>query len=324
VVNGDSAYFVWLNHGKESLVLDLKSTADLELIWSILAHADVFIQNLAPGATERLGLGSAELCGRFRRLIACDISGYGRGGTFQDMKAYDLLIQCEAGLAAITGSPAEPGRVGVSIADIACGVTAYSRILEALIEREATRVGAHIEVSLFDALSDWMNVPYLHQTYGGRAPARVGISHPSIAPYGAYLAGDGTTVVFGIQNNREFARFCAIVCEQPGLSSDSRFADNSARVENRKHLDLEISKVFKDLSQAEITKRLKTAAIAFGSLNSVEEFSRHPELKFLRVETDHGQIDLIAPAGHETTLQTRRVPGLGEHSALIRAEFAAG
>jgi len=324
VVNGESAYFVWLNHGKESLVLDLKDGGDRDLLISIISRADVFIQNLAPGACERLGLGSESMLARFPRLVTCDISGYGESGPYRDMKAYDLLIQCETGLAAITGSPAEPGRVGMSICDIACGLSAYSRILEALIERERTGKGSRIQVSLFGSLADWMNVPYLHQVYGGQAPQRVGINHPSIAPYGAYKTGDGGTLVIGIQNDREFARFCDIVCVKPELASDVRFVHNTGRVENRQQLDAEIGAILKQLTKHELTKRLGRASIAFGALNSVEAFSQHPQLDFLTVETEAGPVELIAPPGHTGSTTRSRVPALGEHSHSIRAEFATG
>ena len=324
VVKGESAYFVWLNHGKESLVLDLKDKSDRDFLIDIISESDVFIQNLAPGAAERLGLGSEVLRTRFPRLVSCDISGYGESGPYRDMKAYDLLIQCETGLAAITGSPAEPGRVGVSICDIACGLSAYSRILEALIERQKTGVGKRIQLSLFDSLADWMNVPYLHQVYGGQAPQRVGIKHPSIAPYGAYQTGDGGTIVIGIQNDREFGRFCDIVCCKPELATDARFANNPNRVKNRQAMDTEIGNIFKELGKQELTDRLAQASIAYGSLNSVEEFSRHPQLDFITVETDAGQIDLIAPPGHVDGGESSHVPRLGEHSASIRKEFSTG
>jgi len=321
VVNGQSAYFVWLNHGKESLVLNLKDADDRDLLLSIISEADVFIQNLAPGAVERLGLGSVSLSAHFPRLVTCDISGYGESGPYRDMKAYDLLIQCETGLAAVTGSPAEPGRVGVSICDIACGLSAYSRILEALIERDKTGKGSRVQVSLFDSLADWMNVPYLHQVYGGQAPQRVGINHPSIAPYGAYQTGDGGTVVIGIQNDREFGRFCDIVCGKPELATDERFAHNPGRVENRQQLDAEISSILQEMTRQDFTDRLGQASIAFGSLNSVEEFSQHPQLDFLTVETEAGAVNLIAPPGHSGSTEPARVPTLGEHSDSIRREF---
>jgi crotonobetainyl-CoA:carnitine CoA-transferase CaiB-like acyl-CoA transferase len=256
--------------------------------------------------------------------VTCDISGYGEAGPYRDMKAYDLLIQCETGLAAVTGSPAEPGRVGVSIGDIACGLSAYSRILEALIERDQTGKGSRVQVSLFDSLADWMNVPFLHQVYGGQAPQRVGINHPSIAPYGAYQAGDGGTVVIGIQNDREFGRFCDMVCGKPELAADVRFAHNPGRVENRQQLDAEIGAILKEMTKHQLVERLGEASIAFGSLNSVEEFSHHPQLDFLTVETGTGLVELIAPPGHTISTTRSRVPALGEHSESIRAEFATG
>lgn len=321
VVNGESAYFVWLNHGKESLVLDLKNTGDLDLLLTIVSQADVFIQNLAPGAADRLGLSSKSLATRFPRLVTCDISGYGESGPYRDMKAYDLLVQCETGLAAVTGSPAEPGRVGVSISDIACGISAYSRILEALFERGKTGKGSRVHVSLFDSLADWMNVPYLHHLYGGKAPRRVGINHPSIMPYGAYRTRDGETVVIGIQNDREFVRFCDTVCGLPELSSDERFAHNPGRVENRQQLDAVIGRALEQLTKQELIDRLGSASIAFGSLNSVGTFSQHPQLSFLTVDTTAGAVDLIAPAGHKDSKDRSRVPALGEHSDSIRVEF---
>lgn len=323
-VKGESAYFVWLNHGKESLVLDLKERKDVDFLLQVISQADVFVQNLAPGAAQRLGLGSEYLCEQFPHLVACDISGYGESGPYRDMKAYDLLVQCETGLAAITGSPDEPGRVGVSIADIACGISAYARILESLLERQKTGKGSRLQVSLFGALSDWMNVPYLHQVYGGKAPTRVGINHPSIAPYGAYATGDGGTLVIGIQNDREFKSFCEVVCAKPGLASDPRFAQNPLRVANRRQLDDEITAVFLGMSKSDLVERLLQASIAFSSLNSVEELSRHPQLKLQTVETAAGPIEIIAPWGEARSGTPGRVPGLGEHSASIRAEFGQG
>ncbi len=322
VVIGESAYFVWLNHGKESLVLDLKDDHDHDLLLKILSQADIFIQNLAPGAAARLGLGPDTLLSRFPRLISCDISGYGESGPYREMKAYDLLVQCETGLAAVTGSPAEPGRVGVSICDIACGVSAYSRILEALIQRQETGKGSHIHVSLFDSIADWMNVPYLHQVYGGKAPQRVGINHPSIAPYGAYKTKDEKTIVIGIQNDREFVRFCDRVCGLPELSSDKRFAQNPDRVNNREQLNKVVSRALKKWKKRELIKRLKQASIAFASLNSVDAFSQHPQLNLLTVDTPAGTVKLIAPPGHNPGTHRSRVPSLGEHSNAIRTEFS--
>jgi crotonobetainyl-CoA:carnitine CoA-transferase CaiB-like acyl-CoA transferase len=256
--------------------------------------------------------------------VACNISGYGEFGPYRDMKAYDLLVQCETGLAAITGSPDEPGRVGVSIADIACGLSAYARILESLLLRHKTGVGSRVQVSLFGALADWMNVPYLQQVYGGKAPTRVGINHPSIAPYGAYPTADGGTLVIGIQNDREFGRFCEVVCAKPGLAADERFARNTLRVANRLRLDQEIVAVFRCLNRKDLIDRLVEGDIAFSSLNSVEAFSKHPQLELRTVETASGPVDIIAPWGCPQPGQHSRVPRLGEHSESIRAEFGPG
>ncbi|HEY5412470.1 MAG TPA: CaiB/BaiF CoA-transferase family protein, partial [Caulobacteraceae bacterium] len=233
VVHGESAYFVWVNRGKQSLVLDFKSPEDAALLARIIAKADVLVQNLAPGAAERAGFGAEAMRAANPRLITCDISGYGETGPYAQMKAYDLLIQCEAGLASVSGSPEGPGRVGVSIADIASGMYAHAAILEALYQRERTGVGKSVAVSMFDALADWMTVPLLHHDYGGRAPPRVGVSHPSIAPYGAFASQDGKQVVLGVQNEREWKALCAEVLGDARLAEDPRFVSNSLRVKNR-------------------------------------------------------------------------------------------
>jgi len=323
VVNGESAYFVWLNHGKESLVLNIKDSDDRDFLLKIIDEADVFVHNLAPGATGRAGLGNRTLRERNDRLITCDISGYGQSGSYRDMKAYDLILQCETGLASITGGPAEPGRVGVSVCDIACGMNAYLMILEALIHREQTGTGKELAISLFDVIADWMNVPYLHQVYGGKAPQRTGISHPSIVPYGAYETGDGGNLVIGIQNDREWARFCEVVCKRSDLVTDPRFVHNEDRVANRHALDDLIGRIFLAKDKVDLIRDLKIAAIAFGSLNSVAEFSRHPQLKRLTVETMSGPVELVAPPGHDPQASGTRVPGIGQHSAAIRQEFGA-
>jgi crotonobetainyl-CoA:carnitine CoA-transferase CaiB-like acyl-CoA transferase len=242
VARGESAYFVWLNRGKESIVLDLKREG--QLLERMIAKADVFVQNLAPGAAGRAGFGSEALRSRYPRLITCDISGYGEDGPYRDMKAYDLLVQCETGLASITGAPERPGRVGVSVADIACGMYAHAAILQALFERERTGKGNGVAVSLFDAIADWMTVPLLHHDYGGRAPERVGLNHPSIAPYGVYKTGDGGEVVISIQNEREWVILCTEVFGKPEMAVDARFNSNPARVANRPALDEIIASVF--------------------------------------------------------------------------------
>jgi crotonobetainyl-CoA:carnitine CoA-transferase CaiB-like acyl-CoA transferase len=324
VAHGESSYFVWLNRGKQSLVADIKDPADADLLYRILETADVFVQNLAPGAAARAGFGSEALRERFGRLITCDVSGYGEEGPYAGMKAYDLLIQCETGLASVTGTPDGPGRVGVSIADIASGMYAHAAILEALYERERTGVGKGVAVSMFDALSDWMAVPLIHADYG-RAPKRVGLSHPSIAPYGAFPTGDGKQIVFGIQNEREWEAFCREVLNAPDMALDRRFASNALRVENRVALDAIIANIFRGLTRNALIVRLKGARIAYGALNSVKEAARHPQLRRIEIEAPSGTVRAPAPpprwAG-EPPFEPRPCPAVGEHTQLIRAEFA--
>jgi len=323
VAHGESAYFVWLNRGKESLVLDIKQPDDAALLESILRNADVFIQNLAPGATERAGFGSAALRERFPRLITCDISGYGESGPARDMKAYDFLIQCETGLAAVTGTPDGPGRVGVSVADIGCGMNAHAAILQALYEREKTGCGRGIAVSLFDGLADWMTVPLLHHDYAGKAPQRVGLQHPSIAPYGAYPVAGGKQVVLSIQNEREWRTFCAQVLELPALADEPRFASNAQRVAHRPALDVEIGKVFSVLAHEVVVERLASARIAYASVNEVADLSRHPQLRRVEVDTPTGPVSMPAPPVRWSGAVDNpgRVPAIGEHTVKIRSEF---
>ncbi len=323
VAHGESAYFVWLNRGKESLVLDIKEEADRFILERMIDKADVFIQNLAPGAAARAGFGAEALRARNPRLICCDISGYGEEGPYRDMKAYDLLVQCETGLASVTGTPDGPGRVGVSIADIACGMYAHAAILQALYAREQTGEGAALSISLFDALADWMTVPLLHQEYGGKAPLRVGLNHPSIAPYGAYAAGDGRQAVLAIQNEREWRSFCAIVLKKDNLADDPRFSSNSARVANRPALDAEIKNVFRHLTLADVTGRLDEAKVAWGAVNSVADLSRHPQLRRVDVETGSGSVNLVAPPvrWRGEPFEARAVPDLGGDSERLRKEF---
>ena len=322
---GESAYFVWLNRGKESIALDLKDSDDLALLRRMISAAEVFIQNLAPGAAARLGIGSEVLRAADPRLITLDISGYGEEGPYRDMKAYDLLIQAETGLAAITGHPAGPGRVGVSVCDIAAGMYGYMAVLEALLERAQSGGGKAIQVSLFDALADWMTVPLLHQVYGGRAPGRVGLNHPSIAPYGAYAAADGEVVV-SIQNEREWLRFCSQVLQQPGLAADPRFADPSARVANRAALDAEIAAVWERLKRAEVVARLEAAQIAYGRVNSLADLAAHSQLRRAPVDTPAGELELVAPPARLVgeAVELGRVPALNAQGAALRREFARG
>jgi crotonobetainyl-CoA:carnitine CoA-transferase CaiB-like acyl-CoA transferase len=325
VVHGESAYFVWLNRGKESIAVDLKQPEDLALVKRMLAEADVFIQNLAPGAAGRLGLGHEALRKAHPRLITCDISGYGESGPYAEMKAYDLLVQAESGLASITGRPEGPGRVGVSVCDIACGMYAYQAVLEALLRRGRTGEGSALATSLFSGMADWMTVPLLHQDYGPGAPKRVGLNHPSIAPYGVYACKGGEEVVFSIQNEREWKRLVEEVLQRPEMLADARFADNTARVANRPALDAIIDEVFGALKREELTRRLFAAAIAYGAVNTPADLSAHPQLHRVTVETPSGPVNLVAPPveirGSDFDLGA--VPALDQHGAALRREFAA-
>jgi crotonobetainyl-CoA:carnitine CoA-transferase CaiB-like acyl-CoA transferase len=321
---GNSSYFVWLNRGKESLRLDLKHADDLAMLHRMISKADIFIQNLMPGAIERLGFSSQSLRDTYPRLITCDISGYGSSGEFSQMKAYDFLVQAEVGLAQITGAPQAPGRVGVSICDIAAGMTAYQAILQAIIARYKTGQGRGIEVSLFGALADWMNVPYLQHHYGGRTISRPGLHHPSIAPYGAYECGDGQVVLISIQNEREWKRLCAGVLGDATIASDERFASNIARVENRPALDAIIMSVFTHQDSDAIIDLLNSVDIAYGRLNSLDQLASHPQARFTTVKTSEGDLQILAP-GAIVSGESHgfgAVPELGEHDDTLRDEFA--
>ncbi len=327
---GESAYFVWLNRGKESIAVDLKTPGDLALVQHMIAKADVFIQNLAPGAAQRLGLGSEELRRADPRLITCDISGYGESGPYAQMKAYDLLVQAESGLASVTGRPEGPGRVGVSVCDIACGMYAYQAILEALLRRGRTGEGAGLAASLFSGMADWMTVPLLHSDYGPGAPQRVGLNHPSIAPYGVYSCAaregsEGEEIVICIQNEREWTRFAGQVLKQPQLVDDPRFHDNTARVKNRDALNMEIERCFTARERADVVALLEAAGIAFGAVNSPADLSAHPQLRRVTVETPGGPIDLVAPPVEECgrALDLGAVPALDAQGTALRNEFGA-
>lgn len=327
VVKGESSYFVWANHGKESLQLDIKDPDDAALLHRVLAQADVFIQNLAPGAASRAGFDSEELRKRHPRLITCDISGYGEEGSYRDMKAYDFLVQCESGLVSINGSPQGYGRIGVSICDIGAGMNAVIGIQQALLQRERSGRGGGIKVSLFDTAADWMTVPLLHAQYGGSAPKRVGLHHPSIAPYGGYTTADGEILAISIQNEREWRRFCSDILQQADLADDPRFSASEARVRNRKELDVYIDAVFSSATRASLEARLSEAAIAYGAVNSVESFSHHAQLRRRAVSLPDGEkAELVAPAIRSSDEAAQApfgtVPGIGEHSEAIRAEFA--
>jgi crotonobetainyl-CoA:carnitine CoA-transferase CaiB-like acyl-CoA transferase len=321
---GLSSYFVWLNRGKQSLVADIKNPDDAALLHAILARADVFVQNLAPGAAARAGFDSAALRARHPRLITVDISGYGDAPGYAAMKAYDLLVQAESGLAAITGHPAGPGRVGVSVCDIACGMAAHAAVLEALIARGRTGQGRGLSTSLFAGMADWMAVPLLFYEGTGAAPRRVGLAHPSICPYGAFATQDGALVLVAIQNEREFAAFCAGVLREPDLPAQPGYETNVIRVHNRTTVDARIAAVFGALGRDEIVARLRAAGTAYGFVNEVAELARHPALRRVTVATQNGPVAIPAPpvTPAEGAASLGPVPALGEHSAVIRAEFA--
>ncbi|GGE19296.1 Crotonobetainyl-CoA:carnitine CoA-transferase CaiB [Gemmobacter megaterium] len=324
LVHGESAYFVWLNRGKESVCLDLREAAARDVLHAMIARADVFIQNLAPGAIDRLGFAPADLRAAHPRLITVSISGYGDEGPFRHLKAYDLLVQAETGLSSITGTPEGMARVGVSVCDISAGMTAHQAVLQALFARERTGEGRHIAVSLFHALADWMNVPYLQYVYGGKAAPRSGLLHPTIAPYGAYTCGDGKAVLFSIQSEREWHQFCTQVLSQPDLPADARFRDNTARVANRPELDRIIAAAFQTQTREVMADRLEAARIAYGRVSSLEDLARHPQIRLVEVATPSGPVTMLAPGvlvdGAQAELGP--VPDLGAHTAAVMAEFA--
>ena len=322
-VNGLSAYFVWLNHGKESVCLNIKDAEDLLILKNIISKSDIFIQNLMPGATNRLGISSKSLREKYPSLITCDISGYGQNGPYSKMKAYDLLIQAESGLANINGSSQEPGRVGVSVCDIAAGMTAFQAILQALIGRNKSGLGRGIEVSLFHSLADWMNVPYLQTVYGKRKVKRAGLHHATIAPYGVYKCKQDELILISIQNEREWSSLCSLVLEKADLIKNDNFSSNSNRVINRNMLDQIINDMFGSMLRKDIIKKLQDADIAYGQLSTIEDLNKHPQSNFISVQTSEGEISLLSPGaiinGEEVTFG--KVPFLGEHTDKIKNEY---
>ncbi|WP_233159453.1 CaiB/BaiF CoA-transferase family protein [Pseudonocardia sp. MH-G8] len=320
-VRGLSSHFVWLNRSKESLALDLKE--DVDVMSRLLERADVFVQNFAPGAAERLGLGHEELRARHPRLITCSISGYGPDGPYRDAKAYDLLIQSEAGLVSVTGSADEPAKSGIPAADIGAGMYAFSGVLAALYDRERTGTGTHIEVSLFDALVEWMGFPLQYTAGSGAPPPRAGTSHPAIAPYGTFAAGDGTEVVLGIQNEREWQAFCTTVLRRPDLADDERFRTGALRVAHRPDLHAEIDAVFARLTGPEVVDRLGQARIAAARRREVAEVLEHPQLaareRWTEVGSPAGEIRTLLPPltwqGEPPKLTP--IPEVGEHTEQI-------
>jgi itaconate CoA-transferase len=322
--NGVSSYFVWTNRGKESLTLDFKRPEDAALLRDILRHADVFMQNLAPGALARAGFDSASLRASHPRLITCDITGYGEEGAVSELKAYDLLVQCESGLAGISGAPESPGRIGVSICDIGAGMNATIGVLSALALRERTGRGSGISVSLFDGAADWMTVPYLHEVYGEGAPTRQGLKHPSIAPYGAYSTQDGKEVVISIQNEREWQQFCAVFLLLPEMAKDARYASNTERVKNRAELDATIATVFSKLVIDEALMRLAKSKTAYGQVRSVADVAVHPALRTWPMMVGDRDIAMVAPPVRAPwdAEHFDPAPTIGQHSAALRAEFS--
>ena len=326
MVNGDSAYFVWLNHGKESICLDLKQTSERDLLHKLISSADVFIQNLAPGVAQRLGFGSDDLHNTYPSLIVCFISGYGESGPYAHQKAYDLLIQAESGLCAINGTADGPARVGVSVCDIAAGMTAHQSILQALFarERDPKRRGKIINVSLYHALADWMNVPYLQYRYGNRDPGRHGLKHPTIAPYGAYPCADKKFLLISVQNENEWINLCSMVLNNPELASTDGFQNNEARVANRHEVDRVVAESFATRTRDNNIELLEQASIAYGRLSDLDDLISHPQNRFMSVGGQNGQIELLAPDGHNdlSEVQGKSVPALDQHGEMIRTEFS--
>jgi itaconate CoA-transferase len=325
-VRGQASYFVWLNRGKESIELNVKSEHGARVLAALLARADVFVQNLAPGAADRLGLSATELRTRHPRLICCSVSGYGPDGPYAHKKAYDLLVQCEAGLLSVTGTPDTPAKAGISVADIAAGMYALTGVLTALYERERTGAGTSVEVAMLDALGEWMSQPYLFSVYGGQPPRRTGARHASISPYGPYAAADGQ-VFLGLQNEREWAVLCREILRQPELIDDARFATNTERVANDRELTPIIEAALQELTSAEVEARLDAAGIANARLRTPAEFAAHPQLaarnRWRDVATPAGRVRALLPpvavTGREPAMGS--VPALGQHTAAILAEL---
>jgi itaconate CoA-transferase len=329
-VHGQSAYFVWLNRSKESLTLDVKKSESKQILGKLIAEADVFIQNLAPGAAKRLGLGADELMAKHPRLIVCDISGYGDSGPYAHKKAYDLLIQSEAGILSVTGTPETPAKVGVSLTDIGTGLHAYSAVLGALYQRERTGKGTRVEITMFEAMVEWMNHPLMYTHFGGKAPRRSGPDHATIVPYGRFTAGDGKDLMFGIQNEREWASFCAKVLGKPELAKDPRYDNNSKRNAARTELIALITGVFAGMTAEQVVGKLDAAGIANARMNSPEEVWDHAQLKarkrWREVDTPEGRIEMLLPpvtnAGFEVRMDA--VPAVGQHTDRILTELGYG
>jgi crotonobetainyl-CoA:carnitine CoA-transferase CaiB-like acyl-CoA transferase len=326
-VKGLASHFVWTNRSKESLTLDLKRPEATGVLWQLLERSDVFVHNLAPGAMERLGFGAGDVRAKHPRMIVCELSGYGPSGPYSGKKAYDLLVQSEAGLVSVTGTADEPSKVGISIADIASGMYAFSGILAALLRRERTGDGATLHVSMLESLGEWMGFPAYYTGYGGKPLLRTGARHAAIAPYGPYRAGDGVTVYLGIQNEREWATFCEQVLGRPELATDPRFGSNHARVAERESLDPIIVAAFAPLTGADVVARLEAAGIANARMNSVTEFLEHPQLlardRWRDIESPVGPLRALLPPFDVAGMDVRMgpIPALGQHTDAILTEL---
>ena len=329
-VKGLSSHFVWVNRSKESLALDVKHPEAKPILEKLVAKADVFLQNLAPGAAERLGLGAAALRARHPRLVWCGISGYGPAGPYAEKKAYDLLVQCEAGLVSVTGTAGQPSKAGIPVADIAAGMYALSSILAALLRRGTTGEGATLDITMFESLGEWMGFPAYFAHYGGTPPPRSGAHHATIVPYGPFRAGDGGTVFLSIQNEREFERFCDVVLSSPGLKSDPRFSKGPARAHHRDAMHAEIEKVFSRIGLKEVVARLEKANIANAELRDMDSFWSHPQLaargRWAEVGSSAGPLAAMKPPFNLSDFEPRMdaVPALGEHTRAILGELGYG
>jgi formyl-CoA transferase len=316
---------VWLNRGKESVVLDLARAEDAALLEAILGRADVFVQNLKPGSVEKLGFSIERLRRDYPALIVCSISGYGEAGPYATRKAYDLLIQAEVGLAHVTGGPEAPARVGVSVADVGTGMMAHAAILEALLVRARTGKGASVSVSLFDAMADWMTVPLL-QYEGGQPPQRIGLAHPSIAPYGVFASKEGIPLLISVQNDREWRVLASAVLGDTALAADPDFATNAARVQRRDRTDQRVAAAFAAMDIDTLSAKLAAADIAFARINDMAGLAAHPQLRRITVQSPRGSIAYPAPAPRRAgeTRHYAAIPALGEHTEQVRAEFLGG
>jgi crotonobetainyl-CoA:carnitine CoA-transferase CaiB-like acyl-CoA transferase len=324
---GQASHFVWVNRSKESLALDIKQPSHLAALRALIGRADVLVQNLAPGATTRLGLDAPTLRAAQPSLIVCDVSGYGLDGPYRDRKAYDLLIQGEAGLISVTGTPEAPSKTGNSIADIAAGMYAYSAILAAIIQRGKTGEGSHIDVSMLESLVEWMGYPLYYSLDGAPPPARAGASHAAIQPYGPYQTGDGGAVILGVQNQREWERFCEVVLGQPGLAADPRFDSVASRSDNRQALQAAILEVFAGLSSEQVTQRLDQAQIANSRMNTMAEVWDHPQLRardrWTQIDSPSGPLPALWPPAAQSAFDPYMgpVPRVGEHNEAILQEL---